>query len=225
MATVKDGVASSDAAGATGELPALTAQSTQPGVILGTAASESACATTLHGSVSSWTSQPTLKADISSGARFEFTQDEFDLLSSDLSQFSVSRAVAASSAFPVLLTPIVLKNYSANARQPEAEWIHSILDAPDASMWVIGVVVMLDVPIWQKAFIQGSKTSALEVALACVPGLAVVGWLAVVALSSDERMDKVIAQEVEPQPKARSSMFFRIKRTGPYPYVQIVQVS
>ena len=71
--------------------------------------------------------------DIGSGARFEFTQDEFDLLGSDLAQFPVSRAVAASSAFPVLLTPIVLKNYSAKERQPEPEWIHSILDDRDAS--------------------------------------------------------------------------------------------
>jgi NTE family protein len=71
--------------------------------------------------------------DIGSGARFEFTQDEFDLLGSDLSQLPVSRAVAASSAFPVLLTPVVLKNYSARQRQPEAEWIHNILGDPDAS--------------------------------------------------------------------------------------------
>src|SRR6185503_17946196 len=71
--------------------------------------------------------------DIGSGARFEFTQDEFDLLGSDLSKFPVSRAVAASSAFPVVLTPIALKNYSAKQRQPEPEWIHSILDDRDAS--------------------------------------------------------------------------------------------
>jgi NTE family protein len=71
--------------------------------------------------------------DIGSGARFEFTQDEFDLIGSDLSQLPVSRAVAASSAFPVLLTPVVLKNYSAEQRQPEPEWIHNILDDPDAS--------------------------------------------------------------------------------------------
>ena len=71
--------------------------------------------------------------DIGSGARFEFTQDEFDLLGSDVSRFPVARAVAASSAYPVLLTPIVLENYSAKQRQPEPEWIHNILDDPDAS--------------------------------------------------------------------------------------------
>lgn len=71
--------------------------------------------------------------DIASGARFEFTQDEFDLLGSDLAQFPISRAVAASSAFPIVLTPVVLKNYSAEQPKLEPEWIKSILDDPTAS--------------------------------------------------------------------------------------------
>ncbi len=71
--------------------------------------------------------------DVASGARFEFTQDEFGLIRSDLSQFAVSRAVAASSALPFYLTPVNLKNYSAEQAEPEPEWIHSILDDPAAS--------------------------------------------------------------------------------------------
>lgn len=71
--------------------------------------------------------------DVASGARFEFTQDEFDLIGSDLSQFPISRAVAASSAFPIVLTPVVLKNYSAEQPQPEPEWVRSILENPAAS--------------------------------------------------------------------------------------------
>jgi len=50
--------------------------------------------------------------DMSSASRFEFTQDLFDLMCSDLSTFPVGRAVAASSAFPVLLTPITVNNYA-----------------------------------------------------------------------------------------------------------------
>ncbi len=50
--------------------------------------------------------------DMTLGARFEFTQDQFDLLCSDLSGVPVARAVAASSAFPVLLSPLTLHNYS-----------------------------------------------------------------------------------------------------------------
>ena len=71
--------------------------------------------------------------DIASGARFEFTQDEFDLIRSDLSQFPVSRAVASSSALPMYLTPVNLKNYSAEQAEAEPEWIQSILDDPAAS--------------------------------------------------------------------------------------------
>lgn len=47
------------------------------------------------------------------GDRFEFTQDRFDLLGSDLLRLPVARAVAASSAFPLLLSPVTLKNYCA----------------------------------------------------------------------------------------------------------------
>ena len=50
--------------------------------------------------------------DMTLGARFEFTQDQFDLLCSDLSTVPVARAVAASSAFPILLSPLTLRNYS-----------------------------------------------------------------------------------------------------------------
>lgn len=45
------------------------------------------------------------------GSRFEWTQDQFDPICSDLSKSHVARAVAASSAFPVLLDPMILKNY------------------------------------------------------------------------------------------------------------------
>jgi predicted acylesterase/phospholipase RssA len=50
--------------------------------------------------------------DMTLGTRFEFTQDQFDLLCSDLSAVPVARAVAASSAFPVLLSPLTLHNYA-----------------------------------------------------------------------------------------------------------------
>lgn len=49
--------------------------------------------------------------DLSHGVRFSFMQEYFNLLCSDLSDFSVSRAVAASSAVPVLFDPVVVQNY------------------------------------------------------------------------------------------------------------------
>jgi NTE family protein len=51
--------------------------------------------------------------DLATGGWFVFTQDMFDLIGSDLSTFPISRATAASSAVPGLLTPISLKSYAA----------------------------------------------------------------------------------------------------------------
>jgi NTE family protein len=50
--------------------------------------------------------------DMTSGTRLGFTQDVFDIICSDLSGFPVSRAAAASSAVPMILSPIALRNYA-----------------------------------------------------------------------------------------------------------------
>lgn len=59
--------------------------------------------------------------DMTYGIRLGFTQDAFDVICSDLSHFPVGRAVAASSAVPILLTPITVRNYagSCHYRMPE----------------------------------------------------------------------------------------------------------
>jgi NTE family protein len=72
-------------------------------------------------------------SDIALGERFAFTKNQFDLIASDLSQFPLARSVAASSAFPVLLSPIVLHNYSQAGQRPEPEWIQAALSNPQAS--------------------------------------------------------------------------------------------
>ncbi|HEV8060123.1 MAG TPA: patatin-like phospholipase family protein [Gemmataceae bacterium] len=56
--------------------------------------------------------------DLENGARFSFTQTSFDLLASDLGPYPIGRAVAASSAVPLLLTPITLRNYSRPGATP-----------------------------------------------------------------------------------------------------------
>ena len=65
--------------------------------------------------------------DISINHRFEFTQDQFDFLCSNLSEVTVSRAVAASSNFPVAFAPLTLDNYK-NDCGPLPEWIGPALD-------------------------------------------------------------------------------------------------
>lgn len=49
--------------------------------------------------------------DLNTGSQFTFTQPQFDFLCSDLSSFKIARAVAASSAVPVLFEPILIENY------------------------------------------------------------------------------------------------------------------
>jgi NTE family protein len=61
--------------------------------------------------------------DMELGFRFEFTQEQFDLLCSDLSSIPVARAVAASSSFPGLLTPITLRNYGGTCGDTKPEWM------------------------------------------------------------------------------------------------------
>jgi hypothetical protein len=65
--------------------------------------------------------------DISINHRFEFTQDQFDLLCSDLSSVTLSRAVAASSDFPVAFPPLTLNNYKGSCG-PFPPWVELGLD-------------------------------------------------------------------------------------------------
>lgn len=49
--------------------------------------------------------------NLTTGSQFTFTQPAFDILGSDLSTLPVARAVASSSAFPILLSPVSYNNY------------------------------------------------------------------------------------------------------------------
>jgi len=49
--------------------------------------------------------------DVSTGARMDFGQEQFDAICSDLNAVRLSRAAAASSAVPVALSPVTLNNY------------------------------------------------------------------------------------------------------------------
>lgn len=49
--------------------------------------------------------------DLNSQSQFTFLQGEFDFLCSDMSELKVARAVAASSAVPILFPPILLKRH------------------------------------------------------------------------------------------------------------------
>ena len=66
--------------------------------------------------------------DLTLGAPFSFTQEQFDLLCSDLDQVPVARAVASSSAFPGLLTPLTFKNHDCNQRYKIPQWVGYALE-------------------------------------------------------------------------------------------------
>jgi len=51
-------------------------------------------------------------SDLGHGMRFSFIQEYFNLLCSDLENFPVAKAVAASSAVPLVFLPVVLENYA-----------------------------------------------------------------------------------------------------------------
>jgi len=58
--------------------------------------------------------------DMTTGAVFSFTQDQFDLMCSDLSKLALADAVTASAAFPLAFTALTLKNHSPCPAQAEA---------------------------------------------------------------------------------------------------------
>lgn len=66
--------------------------------------------------------------DFSTGARFSFTQDEFDLICSNLSQVRLSRAAAASSAVPIVLSPVTFDNYGGKCGYRYPAWVAAVID-------------------------------------------------------------------------------------------------
>ena len=73
--------------------------------------------------------------DMTHGTRVEFTQEIFDLICSDLSLFPVGRAAAASSAIPMALTPITLRNYAGTCSSKTTERFEGILEDRENSDW------------------------------------------------------------------------------------------
>ena len=60
--------------------------------------------------------------DVTTGARFSFTQDQFDAICGDLSRVTLGRAVATSTALPPLLTPISFENRGGTCGRKPPVW-------------------------------------------------------------------------------------------------------
>jgi len=67
------------------------------------------------------------------GMQFSFTQNQFDILCSDLSAFPVSRAVAASSAVPGLFSDVTINNYAGSCGYQMPAWGKIALNDPDTT--------------------------------------------------------------------------------------------
>ncbi len=60
--------------------------------------------------------------DVTTGARFSFTQEYFDAICGDLSRVTLGRAIATSTALPPLLTPITLENRGGTCGRKASAW-------------------------------------------------------------------------------------------------------
>jgi NTE family protein len=67
--------------------------------------------------------------DISTGSRFLFTQRVFDIICSDLNAVPLSRAAAASSAVPVVLSPVTINNYGGTCNRVAPAWARPFIDS------------------------------------------------------------------------------------------------
>jgi NTE family protein len=66
--------------------------------------------------------------DISTGSRFVFNQSVFDVICSDLNVVPLSRAAAASSAVPVVLSSITMNNYGGTCNTQVPPWLKLFID-------------------------------------------------------------------------------------------------
>ncbi len=67
--------------------------------------------------------------DISTGSRFVFSQRIFDVICSDLNAVSLSRAAAASSAVPVVLSSVTINNYGGTCNAITPAWAKPFIES------------------------------------------------------------------------------------------------
>jgi NTE family protein len=67
--------------------------------------------------------------ELTTGSRIVFLPQNFDVMCADLSSFRLARAAAASSAVPVLLSPITINNYGGTCGYREPAWLRQFSEA------------------------------------------------------------------------------------------------
>lgn len=71
--------------------------------------------------------------DMANNTPFLFSPETFDALCSELSRVKLSEAVAASAAFPLVFTPIVLKAHQGKCTYREPDWLTAARYNPEAT--------------------------------------------------------------------------------------------
>jgi NTE family protein len=69
--------------------------------------------------------------DLSTGARMVFNQEYFDVLCSNLNGMRLSRAASASSAVPLVLSPVTINNYGGTCNLKVPQWVERFLNSEE----------------------------------------------------------------------------------------------
>jgi NTE family protein len=65
--------------------------------------------------------------DLASGDRFAFDSDHFGYICADLDRYPIAQAVTASSAVPVLFSPLTLENFAGTCGYESPAWLSEVL--------------------------------------------------------------------------------------------------
>ncbi len=76
-------------------------------------------------------------SDVALGTRWQFTQDRFNLICSQLDTFPLARAVTASSAVPGAFGTIALRNHAEKCGSTAPEWVDRVLADPAATVRMV----------------------------------------------------------------------------------------
>jgi NTE family protein len=68
--------------------------------------------------------------DLATSSRILFIQQNFNVMCADLGPIRLSRAAAASSAVPVVLSPITINNYGGSCGYQAPAWLRALTDRP-----------------------------------------------------------------------------------------------
>ena len=82
-----------------------------------------------HSHIKTWINA----TDMANNTPFLFSPETFDALCSDLSKVKLSEAVAASAAFPLAFTPIVLRAHQGDCTYREPDWLTAARYNPEAT--------------------------------------------------------------------------------------------